>query len=599
MEKRLLTAFALSAVILFGWQFVMSHYFPAPPPGNKPAVLEQAPAPVAAEPPAPLDPAAQAALPQEPEREFLVRTAKWNIKFSTRGGVPTSWKLLVGPEGERLAAADGGDLELIPQQRAEQMGLPFRLLHATDETRDLNALPYAPAVDGQPVADVVDIAPGRTAELTFSSADPATGQPVVKRFVLGGDRFDFTFAAEGPVGAFVIGPRIGDQSVTIEDSYSNVPPQIVTADAGGSVNHFAGSSVNEGAPHRLDTGPVRWAGVADSYFAMVATTGAPDARVRATNVKAKFSDQKEGDDTTHDFLSVIMPLQAGQPVHMFVGPKEKNLLDAVSVEAAKVAGAPVDLDGMINYGFFGRIVKPIVQVIDWALRHTHKVVPNYGWAIVLLTTVFNLLFFPLKYKSTVAMRRAAKLQPRMKELQEKMKKVKFDDPEFKKLQAEQMSLMKEGNPLGGCLPLLVQMPFFWAFFVYLTTSFLVRHAPFVGWVKDLSTPDHYYILPILMVIAQIGATMIMPMPQSDDPAMKLQRQLMTWVMPIVFAYFFLAAAPSGLVLYWMTLNLVNVGVQLAINKMIPPEPQGGEGPDVKAGGKKKKAGPEGKLAVAE
>jgi YidC/Oxa1 family membrane protein insertase len=213
---------------------------------------------------------------------------------------------------------------------------------------------------------------------------------------------------------------------------------------------------------------------------------------------------------------------------------------------------------------------------------------NYGWSIVIVTTLFNLLFFPLRYKSTVSMKRAAKLQPRMKELQEKIKKYKPTDPQYKELQTEQMALMKEGNPLGGCLPMLVQFPFFWAFFVYFTTTFVVRQQPWILWVKDLTAPDPYYILPILMCIAQIGSTMIMPMPQSDDPAMKMQRRLMTWVMPVVITYFFLVAAPSGLVLYWMTLNLVGIGVQYAINKMMPPDVQTSATPADGGPGKKSK-----------
>src|SRR5690606_35218737 len=129
-----------------------------------------------------------------------------------------------------------------------------------------------------------------------------------------------------------------------------------------------------------------------------------------------------------------------------------------------VIGAPVDLNDLINYGWFGFLVRPLIPVIDTALDWTNKITHNYGWSIIIVTTLFNLLFFPLRYKSSVAMKRAAKLQPRMKELQAKMKKYKATDPQFKELQQEQLALMKEGNPLGGCLPMLIQFPFFWAFF---------------------------------------------------------------------------------------------------------------------------------------
>jgi YidC/Oxa1 family membrane protein insertase len=268
---------------------------------------------------------------------------------------------------------------------------------------------------------------------------------------------------------------------------------------------------------------------------------------------------------------VALPIAAGQPVIVFAGPKDPAVLEAASARASAETGKTVDLTEMINYGFFSWFVRPVIPVIDGALRMTNLVTHNYGWSIIIVTTLFNLLFFPLKYKSSVAMKRAAKLQPRMKELQTKMKGLKPTDPQFKELQKEQFALMKEGNPLGGCLPMLLQFPFFWAFFIYFTTAFSVRQEPWFGWVTDLTAPDPYYVLPIVMCAAQIGAMKITPMPSSDDPAMKIQRQLMTWVMPIMITYFFLVVAPSGLVLYWMTLNLVGIGIQVVINRMMPPD----------------------------
>ncbi len=240
-----------------------------------------------------------------------------------------------------------------------------------------------------------------------------------------------------------------------------------------------------------------------------------------------------------------------------------------------------------------------MPVIDTALHWTNVITSNYGWSIIIVTALFNLVFFPLRYKSSVSMKRAAKLQPQMKELQAKMKKYKPTDPQFKELQTEQMALMKQGNPLGGCLPLLLQFPFFWAFFTYFSTSFVVRKQPWIGWVHDLTAPDPYYILPVLMCAAQIGSMLITPMPNSDDPAMKMQRRLMTWVMPIAFTYFFFITAPSGLMLYWMTLNLVGIGIQYVINKMMPPDVQGAIEPPAKTSKKSSKNPPAAELVGSE
>ena len=153
------------------------------------------------------------------------------------------------------------------------------------------------------------------------------------------------------------------------------------------------------------------------------------------------------------------------------------------------------------------------------------------------------------------------------------------------MQREQMALMKEANPLGGCLPLLLQMPIFWAFFIYLTVSLDVRHAPWALWIKDLSTPDPYYVLPIIMCVTMIASTAFTPQPATDDPAMKMQRVMMIWLMPIMLTWLFFFSAPSGLVLYWMVSNVVGVAIQLVINKATaepPPETPEKKGP----GGKK-------------
>lgn len=164
------------------------------------------------------------------------------------------------------------------------------------------------------------------------------------------------------------------------------------------------------------------------------------------------------------------------------------------------------------------------------------------------------------------MKRAALMQPKMKELQEKMKKLDKNDPRMLDLQKEQIALMKEGNPLMGCLPLLLQMPFFMAVFTVLTVSIEVRNAPFFGWVKDLSIADPSHILPIVMCVTMIAQAALTPSPANADP---IQKKIQ-YIMPPFFTYFFFWSAPAGLVLYWMVSNLVGVVQQFVINKLSPP-----------------------------
>jgi YidC/Oxa1 family membrane protein insertase len=229
-----------------------------------------------------------------------------------------------------------------------------------------------------------------------------------------------------------------------------------------------------------------------------------------------------------------------------------------------------NLSALIDYGMFGFLVKPIIPALAWALNGLRRLFNNYGWAIVVVTVLINLTLSPLRFYSSKKMKKAAKHQPRMKELQDKMKKLKENpkkyERELQELQQEQLALMKEANPLGGCMPLLLQMPIFWAVYLYLSSSLDVRHAPWTLWISDLSRPDPYKLLPIIMCVTMIASTKLTPQPPSADPSMKMQRIMMIWLMPIMLTYFFFFSAPSGLVLYWMVSNIVGVAIQLLINR---------------------------------
>ncbi len=173
-----------------------------------------------------------------------------------------------------------------------------------------------------------------------------------------------------------------------------------------------------------------------------------------------------------------------------------------------------------------------------------------------------MLFFPLKWRSSKSMRKAQKLAPRMKELQEKIKGLKQNDPRLKELQMEQLRLMKEGNPLGGCLPLLIQMPFLIALYVAITISIDFRQSSFL-WVSDLSAADPYRLLPILMAASMLVLQLITPAPSADP----LQRKMMAVIMPVMMLYI-LWSAPAGLLVYWLVGNLVGFGQQMVINRLL-------------------------------
>ena len=201
---------------------------------------------------------------------------------------------------------------------------------------------------------------------------------------------------------------------------------------------------------------------------------------------------------------------------------------------------------------------PLLRALQWI----HGYIGNYGWSIIILTVLINLVMFPLRHKSVVSMRRMQELQPQIKAIQERYAKMKVTDPERQKMQAETMALYKEKgvNPASGCLPMLLTMPVLFAFYSLLSVAIEMRGAPFALWIRDLSTHDPLYITPLIM-----AATMFLQQKMTPiaDPA---QAKVMM-LTPFMFLFFFLWA-PSGLVVYWTVSNLLGIGQQFATNRMI-------------------------------
>jgi YidC/Oxa1 family membrane protein insertase len=207
------------------------------------------------------------------------------------------------------------------------------------------------------------------------------------------------------------------------------------------------------------------------------------------------------------------------------------------------------LSDAVDFGFFGFLARPLLHVLKFFYGFLH----NYGLAIILLTVIIKLIFWPLTQKSYTSMKGMQKLQPQMQKLREKYKNDK------QRLNVELMNLYKEHrvNPLGGCLPMLVQIPVFFALYKTLLISIELRHAPFFLWIADLSAKDPYYVTPLLM-----GASMFVQQkltPSTMDP---MQAKLFL-AMPIVFTVLFLNF-PAGLVLYWLVNNLLTIGQQYLI-----------------------------------
>jgi YidC/Oxa1 family membrane protein insertase len=250
----------------------------------------------------------------------------------------------------------------------------------------------------------------------------------------------------------------------------------------------------------------------------------------------------------------VRPRTEGSPsstvtMPFYIGPKEIDRLVEVH---------PL-LMNAIDFGMFDWLVRPLLRSLKWINRFVH----NYGWSIIILTIIINVIIFPLRHKSMVSMRKMQTLQPQVKAIQDRYKNLKFTDPDRQKMNSEMMALYKQHgvNPASGCVPMLLTLPVLFAFYQMLAMAIELRGAPFGGWIDDLAAKDPLYITPIIM-----GATMFWQqkmMPTSADP---VQRRVFL-LLPIVFTAMFLTM-PSGLVLYWTASNLMAIGQQYVTNRLI-------------------------------
>jgi len=256
-------------------------------------------------------------------------------------------------------------------------------------------------------------------------------------------------------------------------------------------------------------------------------------------------------------LSVAAMVPEDRGLRVYLGPKQRDWLGR----------ADPQLPSVVDYGYFEFIARPLVFCLLWI----HSYIGNFGWAIILLTIALNIVLFPLRLKQQVSMLKMQKIQPQMRRLQDQYKKLKTTDPRRAQVQTEMMNLYKEHgvNPMGGCLPLLLQMPLLFGFYSALSYSIELRRAPWMLWVKDLSQPDYILhnipVLAILMAISMFVQQKLTPT-TNVDPA----QARMMMIMPLMFTFMFWSQS-SGLVLYWLTSNVIGIVQQIFINKYWSPQ----------------------------
>ena len=598
-QKRLIFALLISTAILFLWSYLVPQPSPPSPAPATQATPQQtvtpAGPPVASPPVSTGSPSATgsnattavpAGSPAEPvslnpHRTLLVKSPLYQAKLDSRGAEVVSWIITKNKDSKQeIYSVAGNKKDRIPLELVSQEGLkrqpreaPLQLATG-DAAVDslLTSTDYSlEGVDAGTVDSELALGAGEKKRITFRITDKGTGLDVAKTIVFDGDRYsvglEVTIKRSEkviPQAKLRVGPSIGDQGVKHYTFYSVAPEAIVAV--GGDkveVERFQAPAINENknSPDRMAiAGPIDWAGVGDTYFAMVAV---PSKRLEGLEFQTtQFDYSANGRPEKRYLTTAWVPIPAdGSLTEVYAGPKDHYLLTEASQNVSQVVGRNVDLEGLIDYGWFRWLSRPLAVPILASIKWLSQLTGSYGVAIILFTIGIYSLFFPLKWRSSKAMKKAQKLAPRMKELQEKIKGMKQNDPRLKELQVEQLRLMKEGNPLGGCLPLLIQMPFLFALYRAITISLEFRHATFL-WLPDLSAGDPYHILEVLMAGTMIVLQLITPAPSADP----LQRKMMAIGMPL-FMLYILWGAPAGLLLYWLVGNIVGFSQQFIINRL--------------------------------
>jgi len=504
---------------------------PAPPPPAQPAAQPRPAEP--APPPVPAKVAAAPPVAAGKEVTFDIDTSLYHLRLSNRGAVVQSWVL------KKHKNSAGKPLELVNATAAQKAGYPFALLFKDRQ----------PSTDPNQALFVARPAPDKLG-IDFEFSDGAS--VVRKSFRFRRDEYLSQFSSEvmqagaglahlvawrGGFGDFaVLSPAASQGSL-----YFDVPGgKLLTKDVKAAKNGPV-----------TDYGTYSFAGLHDNYFAAVLlpAAGTPlEVRTLSDWVPSPRDPKKE-----EPHVGAAVGGGWRQQFRLFVGPKDVRLLRTIDPR----------LEQMVDWGWFGLLAKPLFWLLNLV---SDGFLHNYGWSIMVVTIFINFALLPLKLKSMKSMKRMQALQPEIAAIQAKYKGLSMRDPRKAEQNQETMGLYKKHgvNPMGGCLPMLLQIPFFFAFYKVLMVAIEMRGAEWL-WVRDLSQPEHLPIrlLPVAMVITQFVLQKMTPTTTADP----MQQKMMLFL-PLVFGFMFYQFQ-SGLVLYWLTSNVVGIGQQWLINRTPP------------------------------
>jgi YidC/Oxa1 family membrane protein insertase len=551
MERKLLVVFALTFLVILLFQPLLKKYGPQPPvkPESSQAAPNQAQAP--SQPPAQVPPqvsiatgakSASAPVQSASESETAIDNDVYHIVFTNRGGRVKSWVL------KKFTDDKGGPLELVNNAAAELYGYPLMLWSYDEALKNkLNTALYVATSSGA-------TAP---AEIKFAYADGDLSVEKTYKF----ERDSYVVGVQTAVvvkGAQVTAFPMWPAGFGADMTGSQYALGQVVYQNDDKIERLA---IKKISGNGTLPGPLNWAGVSDQYFAAVFMPQDPKNAAIVT-LRDQIEIPHGGSDTKQmdkiDVLgAAVGNLKGATDARLYVGPKALTDLEAVAVPG--ITGAEPDLRAVVDFGYLGIIARPLFLWLKWMYKH---IVGNWGWAILLQTLVINLALLPLRLSQMKSMLKMQRVAPQIKSIQEKYKKYSLRDPKKAEMNEEISALYKkEGvNPAGGCLPLLIQMPFLFAYYRMLNVAMDLRHAPWM-WVKDLSAPDPWHILPVAIIVTMLIMQRMTPQ-AGMDPA---QQKMMNIMMPGMLGLMSWNL-PAGLGLYWSAGQLIGIVQQSVMNR---------------------------------
>ncbi len=593
-QSRFLLAAVLCMAVLFGWQYFFA---PKPKPTDNANTAQVAntgnttPTPQVQATPPP-EQVAVVAQDDVPNRQITVKSPLYQVKLDSKGALATSWILA------KNVRKDGRDVPLWADGSTKENKIPLELILQDNPNREypFRLVTGDPALDAllndknYRVSEAADVnLEGNAAkqiDFTLESGDVK----IVKSFIFHADSYltdlQITATRAGqPIAnaKLLIGTAIGDQNIKYYNSY------LVESEAVGYVNsktkreaayEIFQDSKDPNKGMMAMPGAVDWAGTGDTYFAMAAIPATPTNGLEFHGTKLEkdvepyydgiiswITGSKKSKVTLHRVTAHVPVNLDGSTTKIYTGSKDYFTLRDYEPQLPNK-----NLGELINYSWYDwlrGVQRPVAQFLLVCLDFIYGIVGNFGLAIITFTLIFYSIFFPIRWFQSKQFKKAQGNAPKMQEIQAKIKEltkkgIPMDDPQMRQLQMEQLKLTKDAIPIMGCLPMLLQIPLFVAFYTAITIGMDFRQTSFL-WLPDLSLADPYHILEFLFAGSMAGSMVLTPTAPAVTDEQKAQQKMMMYFMPVMMLWV-MWGYPAGLLLYWFFGNIVSFGQQMIINR---------------------------------